>query len=88
MARFLFHLLFLGRECIMFSGSQGGVEDMALTKEDLLAIGELIQQSEQQINTRMDNGFERVEQLINIAAADAAKTEKRLNKHLEEPHIS
>ena len=61
---------------------------MALTKEDLLAIGELIQQSEQQINTRMDNGFERVEQLINIAAADAAKTEKRLNKHLEEPHIS
>lgn len=48
----------------------------------------------EQINNRLDNmptrdemqeGFDRMEDLINIAAKDAARTEKLLREHVNQP---
>lgn len=33
----------------------------------------------------MKNGFDKLENLINMAAKDAARTEKRLTEHIEQP---
>jgi hypothetical protein len=47
-----------------------------------------------QINKRLDEmptrnevskGFDRLENLINVAAKDAARTEKALREHIEQP---
>jgi hypothetical protein len=75
---------------------------MALTKEDLQSIQELllverehtgkmiddkISQSEKRIIARMEEGHNRLENLINIATKDASRTEKRLEEHLQRPHV-
>lgn len=40
------------------------------------------------LRTDMQEGFDRMENLINVAAADAAKTERVLREHMETPHIA
>lgn len=64
---------------------------MALTKEDLQAIGALLEPINERLDRmekKMDDGFDRLEDLINVAAKDAAKTEKALREHMDQPHIA
>lgn len=66
---------------------------MALSKEDLQAIAAMLEgvatkDDIESIRADMKKGFDRLENLIDVAAKDAAQTEKRLREHMEQPHIA
>jgi len=69
---------------------------MSLTKEDLQAIGALMDAKLEPVITKMESeiselrtemreGFKHLELCINLAAKDAARTEELLQEHIQQP---